>query len=480
MAEILDKELHDPKPWLEWELHTLFSLRERDLAIENISQISSSCKPPSIRFTKLYIYILLYESDRFEYFLDSALAKKISQYAEHIKKLEKTEQVHSFNSMSSSKLNQDVSPHVRSTLAQQRILELEKKVDELNKERGELYKTQSLNTQKLLEISEKTQINLKLIKKQEQDLVVLLYRKVDMEAEIRIRTQKIQDQTETIGEKNKTIEILQDEVAALQLELVHLEVKVAKLWEENQQLVQRWLKKMNEEADIINTLNQKDEEIRRNSLSTIPFNVNSNFLNSSENVLITIPSSVTYRINTKLSEIHSISVSPHKGLVAVGGDNTEVLLIDYESSQKKSKLSGCTNSVFDVTFNSFGSLLAAACSDNSIYIWNVDSKSLTKVLTGHIGRVVAIKFNQDSTKIISCSIDRTIKVWDIQSGNCLKTLFTISNCNDFGLLDNEGATIITGHMDFGIRTWNTITGVKLKETKINNSAIVSIAVSQSE
>ncbi|OMJ15730.1 Autophagy protein 16 [Smittium culicis] len=81
-----------------------------------------------------------------------------------------------------------------------------------------------------------------------------------METEIRLRTQKIQDQLENIREKNKTIEILQDEVSTLQLELVHMEEKISNLTAENSQLVQRWLKKMNEEADLINSLNQRDEK----------------------------------------------------------------------------------------------------------------------------------------------------------------------------------------------------------------------------
>ncbi|PVU99902.1 hypothetical protein BB559_000300 [Furculomyces boomerangus] len=407
-------------PWATWEIEILSRLRDRDAETQTICEASASY---------------------------SALAKKVAEYTESA--LNPT----TYQTMphDTKKSNEESSAQInmRAPLAQQRMVELEAKVEELNKEKSELYKIQSVNAQRLLEISEKTRENLEIIKKQEQE-------KTDMETEIRFRTQKLQDQTETIKEKNKTIE------------LVHLEDKIAKLWEENQQLVQRWLKKMNEEVEIMNSYNH--QEGRKKSMAMLPQNIRGLSLTNGQ-IASKIPTSTIRKIDTKLSEIHNISVSPKGNILAVVGEENSVQLFNLDTGLFKAKLKGCTSSVFDIQFNSDGSLIAAAGGDNSIYIWASNNGSLVKTLTGHISRVVAIRFSPSSSRIISCSQDRTVKVWDIHTGNCLKTIFTISNCNSLGLLDNEGTMIVTGHMDHGIRTWNTTTGLKIQETKPHNDSI---------
>lgn len=52
------------------------------------------------------------------------------------------------------------------------------------------------------------------------------------------------------------IQILQDELSALQLEIHTTEEKSKKLILENKQLVDRWISKMNEEAEKMNEATQ--------------------------------------------------------------------------------------------------------------------------------------------------------------------------------------------------------------------------------
>ena len=54
--------------------------------------------------------------------------------------------------------------------------------------------------------------------------------------------------------------MLQDECTALQLELSRAEERIRDLENENRELVERWLRKMNEEADKLNQANQSYEE----------------------------------------------------------------------------------------------------------------------------------------------------------------------------------------------------------------------------
>jgi len=66
---------------------------------------------------------------------------------------------------------------------------------------------------------------------------------------------KNQEFSELVREKDVTIQVIQDELATLQLEMVKLDERQRDLERENAQLLQRWLKKMNEEAERMNAAN---------------------------------------------------------------------------------------------------------------------------------------------------------------------------------------------------------------------------------
>lgn len=70
--------------------------------------------------------------------------------------------------------------------------------------------------------------------------------------EIMSLQRKINDRNEEISEGKKLVEQVQDEMISLNLQLNMAEDKAAKLRNENKDLIDRWMKKMGEEADRMN------------------------------------------------------------------------------------------------------------------------------------------------------------------------------------------------------------------------------------
>jgi chromosome segregation ATPase len=70
--------------------------------------------------------------------------------------------------------------------------------------------------------------------------------------EILFLQRKINDRNEEISEGKKLVEQVQDEMVSLNLQLNMAEQKAEKLERENKELIQRWMKKMGEEADRMN------------------------------------------------------------------------------------------------------------------------------------------------------------------------------------------------------------------------------------
>lgn len=60
----------------------------------------------------------------------------------------------------------------------------------------------------------------------------------------------------------------------------------------------------------------------------------------------------------------------------------------------------------------------------------------------------------------------------------IRTIFTFSSCNDVCLMDPDGQTVISGHLDNNIRLWDARTGVGIKElTGIHSGQITSVSMS---
>lgn len=73
---------------------------------------------------------------------------------------------------------------------------------------------------------------------------------------------------------------------------------------------------------------------------------------------------------------------------------------------------------------------------------------------------------------VACKISKCFLSIDI------RTIYTFSSCNDLCLMDADGETIISGHLDNNIRLWDTRTGASIKElTGVHNGQVTSVSMS---
>ncbi|KAG5338770.1 Protein tipD [Termitomyces sp. J132] len=135
------------------------------------------------------------------------------------------------------------------------IQSLESQISSLRDELATVYKTQGQNAQRLLamnetlrEKEEMSRIDSETLRKSKDEIAVLK-RKVDQHAEI-------------MAEKDRTIQILNDEISTLQLELGQIEERNGTLTKDNAKLLQRWLDAKQAEAHKMNEANQFYENMR--------------------------------------------------------------------------------------------------------------------------------------------------------------------------------------------------------------------------
>ena len=122
---------------------------------------------------------------------------------------------------------------------------------------------------------------------------------------------------------------------------------------------------------------------------------------------------------------YSFDVSS-SGLIASGtSEGVQVARIDKDDEGAAPILSGHTDNVLAVRFDSKGDLLASASADKTILLWNVaDPENVENIGTfaGHEDEVTGVAFNPDGTVLVSASLDGTLRLWNVDTQEEIATL----------------------------------------------------------
>lgn len=137
------------------------------------------------------------------------------------------------------------------------IVSLESQISSLRDELASVYKTQNQNTQRLLSMTETLREKEEFSRIEAENM-----RKLQEEAAILAR--KVEQHNELMTEKDRTAQILHDEINTLQLELGQIEERNAMLVKDNAKLLQRWLDTKQEEVNKMNEANEFYQGMRSN------------------------------------------------------------------------------------------------------------------------------------------------------------------------------------------------------------------------
>lgn len=125
---------------------------------------------------------------------------------------------------------------------------LEQQVSSMRDELAAAYKAQSQATQRLIAVND-------TLRAQEEQARVDADNMRKLQDELQILRRKVAQHNEILSEKDKTVQNLNDDLAALTLEVTQLEQRNTDLRKDNASLLSRWIDKMNLEAEKLNEAN---------------------------------------------------------------------------------------------------------------------------------------------------------------------------------------------------------------------------------
>ncbi|MCA9194398.1 MAG: WD40 repeat domain-containing protein [Planctomycetales bacterium] len=114
--------------------------------------------------------------------------------------------------------------------------------------------------------------------------------------------------------------------------------------------------------------------------------------------------------------VRSLSVTSHRGLLAVSGFDNEILLMDLTTRLLKYRFEPTCGEQRCVKFSPQGKHLLCAGRDGSIRVWNVDSFEELANYDAHVGRVHNASFSADETIVTSVGEDRRLVRANLSTG----------------------------------------------------------------
>ena len=107
--------------------------------------------------------------------------------------------------------------------------------------------------------------------------------------------------------------------------------------------------------------------------------------------------------------------------LTVSGNVRDKLQSSSLLSSSTAVLTGHTEAVYSIAFDTTGEYLASASLDRQIMLWDIKGECKNyNVMLGHKNAILEIKWLPQSSKLVSCSADKTVAVWDANKGQRIR------------------------------------------------------------
>jgi WD40 repeat protein len=145
-------------------------------------------------------------------------------------------------------------------------------------------------------------------------------------------------------------------------------------------------------------------------------------------------------------------------LMAYGGVNTMIRVVDVEDRRPVATLQGHEFRVNSLGFLPDGSGLVSASWDRTVRLWSTDDWRPRVVLRGHRGGVLGLSVGSDGNTIVSTSFDRTMRVWEIPCSGDVPAFKSYWEEVGSAAFAPDGRRYATGSLNQPVRVWDSMTG----------------------
>jgi WD40 repeat protein len=150
--------------------------------------------------------------------------------------------------------------------------------------------------------------------------------------------------------------------------------------------------------------------------------------------------------------LSAVALAPDGQLIATGGEDHVVRLLDAATGKVQRELAGHDGWVTDLAFSPDGSMLVSAGADRTVRIWSIPAGRTIRTIAAHESHVNAVAISRDAVRIVSGGSDGKIKSWSLANGELLKE----SQVQDGEVADLcfVGESVASASEDGLVRLWD--------------------------
>jgi WD40 repeat protein len=115
-----------------------------------------------------------------------------------------------------------------------------------------------------------------------------------------------------------------------------------------------------------------------------------------------------------VNAVQALAFAPDGKLLAVGGSDAQVHLVNVADGKVVRSLAGHGSSVTGLAFHPGGAVLASSSKDRSVRLWNPANGQAFKVLEGHTAWVQGVQFGAQGSRLASVGADQTVRLWELR------------------------------------------------------------------
>jgi WD40 repeat protein len=165
------------------------------------------------------------------------------------------------------------------------------------------------------------------------------------------------------------------------------------------------------------------------------------------------------RLSSPISKVRSLAFSPRGGLLAATSSEEGKTVLCDPVLGKTLRVLSTTSVSLSVAFSPDGRILATGGRDGRICLWDVATGGAKFRLDGEFGPVLSVAFSPAGTLLASTSTGSPqVELWEVSTGRQVKIIKGNGQATNAVAFSPDGKTLASGGNDGMLRLWNVSTG----------------------